>query len=229
MGNIKCSFGKWLTDCFGFDAIEKYWSNKNTVDPFEIGSGSRNNIWVKCQHGHPDYPILSYSFKVGCRCPICAGRKVIIGINDIATTHPQYVCFFKNKSDANQYTAGTKHRFEFVCPCCGHEKSMPFSNLIYQGFACPICSDGISYPNKFIIALLKQVVQLHPENIELAQYKPEKVFEWAKNVFNNNPHSKKAYDLYIPFDNPIIIENHGPQHYEAISFGGKNSSKKCAR
>ena len=191
MGKIKCSFGKWLVDNLGFDAIEKYWSDKNTVDPFEIGSGSRVSIWIKCQYGHPDYPIVAYSFKAGCRCSVCAGRKVVVGINDIATTHAEYVNFFKNKDEANKYTVGTNHNFEFIRPCCGYEKHMTFYNLIYQGFACPMCSDGISYPNKFIIELLNQVVKLHPENLKLAQYKPEKTFDWSKDVFRNNPRSKK--------------------------------------
>lgn len=227
MGKFKCSFGKWMIDNLGSDALEKYWSNKNIVNPFEIGSGSRVNIWIKCQYGHPDYPVASYSFKYGCRCAVCTGRKVVVGINDIATTHTEYVKFFKNIDDTTMYTAGTKHSFEFICPCCGYEKRMPLRNLIYQGFACPICSDGISYPNKFIIELLNQVINLHPENTKLAQYKPEKIFDWSMDVFKSNPRSKKAYDIYIPLDEPIIIENHGPQHYEPISFGGNNFNKRA--
>jgi hypothetical protein len=223
MGKIKCSFGKWIIDNLGSNAIEKYWSDKNTADPFEIGSGSRTNIWAKCQCGHPDYPTIAYSFKAGTRCPVCAGRKVVGGINDIATTHPDYVKFFKNIDDARQYTAGTQHHFELVCPCCGYEKNMLFCNLVNQGFACPLCSDGISYPNKFIIELLSQVATLHPENVQLSQYKPEQIFDWSRDVQKNNPRSKKAYDIYIPLDDPIIIENHGIQHYEAIAFGGRKS------
>jgi hypothetical protein len=226
MGKIKCSFGKWLVDSLGSGAIEKYWSDKNNVNPFEIGFGSRVDIFVKCQYGHPDYPTMPYVFNTGCRCPVCAGRKVVVGINDIATTHADYVKFFKNTDEATKYTAGTKHRFDFICPCCGHEKRMPFSNLVYQGFACPMCSDGVSYPNKFIIELLNQIIDLYPENTKLAQYKPEKIFDWSRDVFKNNPRSKKAYDIYIPLDEPIIIENHGPQHYEAISFGSNNSNKR---
>lgn len=226
MGKIKCSFGKWLVDSLGSNAIEKYWSDKNTVNPFEIGFGSRVDIFVKCQYGHPDYPTMPYVFNTGCRCPVCAGRKVVVGINDIATTHADYVKFFKNTDEATKYTAGTKHRFDFICPCCGYEKRMPFSNLIYQGFACPMCSDGISYPNKFIIELLNQIIDLYPENTKLAQYKPEKIFDWSRDVFKNNPRSKKAYDIYIPLDEPIVIENHGPQHYESISFGSNNSNKR---
>ena len=44
------SFGQWLIDTFGDDAIEKYWSPKNTVNPFEITPQSnKKNIYMLCQ------------------------------------------------------------------------------------------------------------------------------------------------------------------------------------
>jgi hypothetical protein len=42
------SFGQWLIDKYGKDAIEEYWSNKNKVDIFKIGYGSKKNVLLKC-------------------------------------------------------------------------------------------------------------------------------------------------------------------------------------
>lgn len=40
----KDSFGQWLIDTYGEDAIEKYWSDKNTIDPFKIAPKSGKKV-----------------------------------------------------------------------------------------------------------------------------------------------------------------------------------------
>jgi predicted transcriptional regulator len=81
------------------------------------------------------------------------------------------------------------------CPNCGRSKSISPNRLLRTHSLGCICSDGVSYPNKFIYSLLNQI------NIE---YNPEYTFEWS---------DKKRYDIYIPSLN-CIIENHGEQHYD---------------
>ena len=44
------SFGQWLINTYGDDAIEKYWSKNNTVNPFEISYGSGKKVLMICQH-----------------------------------------------------------------------------------------------------------------------------------------------------------------------------------
>ena len=46
----------------------------------------------------------------GCRC--CGGKTVIKGINDIATTHPNIVKYFKYKDDSYKYSYGS-HKKSF--------------------------------------------------------------------------------------------------------------------
>lgn len=76
---------------------------------------------------------------------------------------------------------------------------MAINNLSGHGFSCNFCSDGLSYPNKFMYRLLNQLK---------IEFIPEHVFSWCTN---------KLYDIYIPSLN-IIIENHGKQHYIRTSF-----------
>lgn len=83
-----------------------------------------------------------------------------------------------------------------ICPYCHNKasKSYPVYSLIFmKNFSCGYCSDGISYPNKFIRCFLEQL------NIH---YIPEMIFSWAPN---------KRYDFYIMPN--IIIEANGAQHY----------------
>ena len=45
----KDSFGQWLIDTYGEGAIKKYWSPKNTLDPFEVAPKTNKKIWILCQ------------------------------------------------------------------------------------------------------------------------------------------------------------------------------------
>lgn len=78
MGKFNISLAEWMVNNLGEDALEKYWSNKNEVDPFKIGSGTREKVWMICQEKeyHDNYELAPYSFKKGRRCPYCRGFKV---------------------------------------------------------------------------------------------------------------------------------------------------------
>ena len=90
-------------------------------------------------------------------CPLCSNKVVVAGINDIATTHPGIVMYFKNKQESKEYVSGSRKYVDFICPDCGYEKNMRVNHLVNDGFACPKCGDGVSYPNKFIRAMLDQL------------------------------------------------------------------------
>ena len=82
-GYFRCnqceSFGQWLIDTFGEDALEKYWDYRmNKVNPFEIARSSNKKVWIKCQEKdyHKSYEISCDNFYRGKRCSYCAGQKI---------------------------------------------------------------------------------------------------------------------------------------------------------
>ena len=85
-------------------------------------------------------------------------------------------------------------KIQMICPNCGRQKDISPNRLFRTHSLGCICSDGVSYPNKFIYALLNQLGVM---------YSPEHTFKWS---------DKKRYDVYISTLN-CIIENHGEQHY----------------
>lgn len=131
--------------------------------------------------------------KKGIGCPVCNSKRVVKGINDIATTHPELLNYFKNKEDANRHSFSSDKKVLVLCPTCKEEKYMAVKVLSKNGIGC-VCGDGFSYPEKFIYSLLKQ------QNIKFKkQYSPN----WA---------NKKRYDFYLD-DYELILEIHGEQHY----------------
>lgn len=43
------SFGQWLINTYGSNAISLYWSNKNKFNPFEVSRCSNKKFWLICQ------------------------------------------------------------------------------------------------------------------------------------------------------------------------------------
>lgn len=134
-------------------------------------------------------------FKDGHGCPVCSGKKTLRGFNDIATTDPNIAKYIIPKEDAYKYTRGSGKKVSLQCDICGTVFSKTVAMLVRDGFRCPICYTGISYPNRFMASLLSHF------NIK---YTREQMFVWSK---------KYRYDFYLP-DHNLIIEMNGKQHYE---------------
>ena len=137
-------------------------------------------------------------------CPAC-GHKLCPGYNDVATTRPDLVKYFKNPDDAKNVMAGAGKVIDFKCPDCGYEKSQRIAEVSSEGFSCPMCSDGISFPNKFARNLFLQLSDQYD------YYEYEWSPEWA---------GKMLYDNYIELKDgrKIIVEMDGGFHYKTGVF-----------
>lgn len=114
--------------------------------------------------------------------------------NCLWSTHPEVAKLLKCPENGYNTTHGSHNRQDFICPNCSFEiKNKKVSNVIAYGLSCSKCSDGISYPEKFVFNLLEQ--------LEI-EFESQKIFNWSNG---------KRYDFYIK--NNIILETHGSQHY----------------
>lgn len=68
------SFAQYLIDTYGDSALDLYWSNKNTVSPWDISKCSTIKIYIKCKKNqiHDDYLISCQNFLKGHRCKNCS-------------------------------------------------------------------------------------------------------------------------------------------------------------
>ena len=176
--------------------IERYKDFKSRA----YKSGEYRKMYkCKCMNcGFDDITIDEINITHGRGCPVCANKLVIKGINDIATTHKDLIKYFVNIEDAYKYSYGTQKKVLMKCQDCGETKLYAI-NKLQKGYLPCICSDNISYPNKFIYSILKQL------NIK---HEHEKSFCWS---------NRKIYDIYIDSIG-CIIENHGEQHYKHTGF-----------
>lgn len=177
----------------------KLWI-RNNVKGYKLLSTKykRNNekLLFECNSGH-EFNMSWANFQRGHRCPYCCNRRVLQGYNDIYTTDPWMMNLGVSEEDAKTHTKWSRDKIVAICPNCKKEKIV-MPNVIYKckSIGCS-CSDGVSYPEKFIVSLLDQI------NIKyIKEYSPT----WCNN---------KRYDFYYELnDEKYIIEAHGTQHYE---------------
>ena len=189
--------------------VAKVFVKNPTIEVLGTYVDSVTKILHRCDKCGYEWNVAP-SYVLGKRgCPVCASNHRAIGFapeykNSIwASEYKELFSKYLTEEQMKTNMPNSHKKIDFVCPDCGKHKMEEPHNVVKQGFSC-ICSDGISYPNKFVYGLLNQL------NIE---YKAEKVFNWSNG---------KRYDIYIPSLN-CIIENHGKQHYErSFEFvGGK--------
>lgn len=115
---------------------------KNTISPDEITAGAEKMIWWICSKGH-SYQSLVYNRKKGVGCPYCAGKKVLIGYNDLATTNPDIAKEWDYKKNGNlkptDITAGSHKKVHWKCQY-GHEWIISVKER-NMGQNCPYCSN----------------------------------------------------------------------------------------
>ena len=117
----------------------------------------------------------------------------------------QFAIFKAVKKKQKKYTRGSCKKIYPVCPKCKRISTKPLSvsNIVTKGFSC-ICSDGFSYPEKFVYHILGQVKE------KFIYQANKNNTDWISNNFR--------YDFYIP-NKKIIIETDGSQHYYSNSWG----------
>ena len=157
---------------------------------------NENHIWMADPH----------HILLGRGCPLCARQKAYetrlknnTKRNDeklLCNHNPELLSCIKNKKDAEKYTYASHKEIEWICPDCHETFFKRISYMTRRGFICSKCATNDSYPNKFMMEILRQL------NIDyIREYSPE----WIK---------PKRYDFYFIYDNQkYIIEMDGAFHY----------------
>lgn len=180
------------------------FSDKNPFVADKVFKASNDMYLWNCSICKSEYPARVNNRINDRNCPYCTGRKVN-HTNCLWTTNPNVAKLLKYEQRGFEVTAGTDKKEEFVCSDCSHIMKKSVQDVVKSGFLCSKCSDGISYPEKFMFNMLSQLGM---------KFETQKIFKWS---------NMKRYDFYIPSLN-CIIETHGSQHYNGnfISVGGKS-------
>lgn len=106
-------------------------------DPKTVVSGSSKVLAWKCEQGHSWNARVNHRVK-GVGCPVCSNKKVVPGVNDLATTHPELAAQAVAGA-ATTVTFGSGKKIAWRC-VAGHEYQAAPSGK-QHGEGCPICSN----------------------------------------------------------------------------------------
>lgn len=174
---------------------------RNNVVVLGTYINSKTKILHKCQICDHEWKASPEKILKQSLCPVCAHKVVGDAPNyknsiwadiHLRDALSKYI----DEETMKKYMPSSGKRIKIECLDCGAVKEVSVNNLCRQNFKC-VCSDGVSFPNKFVFAVISQIDK---------SITTEFVPKWAE---------KKRYDLYIERLN-TIIENHGSQHYEEV-------------
>lgn len=202
--------GKHMSRKFFADVcpeLVKEWSDKNLpLIPEQVTFGSHKVVWWKADCGH-EWLTSVKSRANGEGCPYCAGKRVLVGFNDLATLMPQLAEEWSDKNEISpqEVTIGSVKKVWWKGKC-GHEWKAIIKNRA-RGSKCPYCS------NRLLLKDFNDLQYLHPE---LA-------VEWSKRNLPLKP------DMVMEFSNKKVwwqCKTCGHEWKAAIS--SRSLGSKCA-
>lgn len=201
---------------YSFDEVSEILKKKN-IKLIELYVDGNNKTRCKCEclvDGYKYESPLSHIIN-GTSCPCCKKQK--IGpephfVNSVFSSN-YYEIFKKGFSDdvLKEVMPFSEKKIKGTCPKCGRNIETYPALIVQLGkIPCP-CSDGISYPNKFVYNILEQ------SGINFIR-------EYSPKWFGRK---RRSYDFFLPNEN-AIIEVNGLQHYQNVfeRLGGRTIEKE---
>ena len=111
----------------------------NGWDPATVTAGSHRRLNWRCLEGHEFTAEIKSRALGGSGCATCSGKKVLVGFNDLATTHPELAAQAEGW-DATTLAAGSNRKVGWKCEL-GHVWTAIVGNRS-RGSGCPFCSNN---------------------------------------------------------------------------------------
>ena len=141
------------------------WNRNINILPSQVTAGSNKKVWWICEKGH-EWEASVKSRNRGTGCPICDGKVVLEGFNDLKTSYPDIIDewdYEKNLPLTPENIMPGSHTVVWWKCRNGHTWQASPNHRISKGRGCPCCCHN------------PQV--LHGNNDLLTVY-PEIAFEW---------------------------------------------------
>ena len=182
--NPRDSFAQYHMDNTDKDFLNKYWSDKNTINPWKTSVNSHKKIWIKCQEkDYHTYSISCDAFTKGNRCSYCHGFK-IHPRDSFAQYHidntdkdflNKYWDYDKNKDiDPFKIAPNTDKKIFIFCQNKKYHGSYDITcNSFTQGCRCSYCGN-------FKVHILDSLGTLYPQSLDVWSDKNKKSpFQYA--------------------------------------------------
>jgi len=192
-----------------YPEIANQWhpTKNGALTPSDLTPASGKKVWWKCKvasdHEWLASPNTRINMTNSLSCPFCTGRKVC-NSNCLSTTHEFLLDswdFKKNEISPTEITYSSHKKIWWIC-----DKKHSWCANVYSrsaGKGCQQCN--LSKGEAKVAKVLSDMGMYFQKEYRFKKSKiPRRKFDFA--VFNQSIH---------------LIEYHGIQHYEPVSFGSK--------
>ena len=171
------------------------------IHPTDFSKGSNKKVWWICNEGHSWEAVIAKRAE-GRQCPICKGKTILPGYNDLSTTHPKLSTEWdvdKNKNiSPTNVGKGSEQKVWWLC-----ERGHSWQAAVYSrvsGVGCPICAKELqsSYPEKALFFYIS------------------KIFPTAISGYKSTELDSFELDIFIP-THRIAIEYDGERWHQDIN------------
>lgn len=148
-------------------AAQWHPTKNGELSPAQVLSGSKKKVWWLCEQGH-SWQAAIFSRANGAGCPVCAGKTVIAGENDLASIYPALAAqWHPEKNDSlwpEAVTPSSNKRVWWICER-GHEWQAQISHRTTASSGCPYCSGKQVLKGFNDLATVEPLIaaQWHPE------------------------------------------------------------------
>lgn len=140
-------------------AAQWHPTKNGDLTPDRVFPGSGKRVWWQCEEGHEWQASIASRARGGSGCPVCAGRKTLPGVNDLATQFPDVAAeWHPTKNGALRPENIQPYSAKIVWWRCeeGHEWQASVKSRVKEHAGCPICA------NKTIIPGVNDLATLFP-------------------------------------------------------------------
>ena len=147
-------------------AAQWHPTKNGSLTPDQIPPGTTRKVWWICEKGH-EWQAGVASRVSGCGCPVCAGRQVEAGENDLASLFPAIAAQWhptKNETlTPRQVTPSSNRKVWWLCPL-GHTYQSIVAARVQRSSGCPYCAGRKVLPGFNDLATVEPEVarQWHP-------------------------------------------------------------------
>ena len=124
-------------------AAEWHPSKNGVLTPQQVVSGTIRKVWWRCGQGHEWKASINSRACASADCPYCKGKRVIVGENDLQTSHPEIAAQWHptlNGSMTPQSVSSFSNRKAWWICDKGHEYQSQISSRTTRQCGCPYCS-----------------------------------------------------------------------------------------
>lgn len=153
-----------------FPEVAQEWhpTKNGTLLPSQVSPTSKRPVWWLCPLGHEYVAAVGIRTIQNSGCPYCAGKKVLAGFNDLATTHPKLAAQWhpglNGQLTPQMVTAGSHKKVWWTCAEGHIWKAVVYSRAGKQQRGCPVCAGVVNGKRRVryerMLAEAKEVMQV---------------------------------------------------------------------